>query len=353
MQVFQANDGARLSKMHAQAGDTVQTIGTTDSSVTSSIANVSVCVVCCSTASMPHDAVLAIANAMKSIATVRTILLSETGCESTEGLEVVVVPYGTKLSKIRRLANLVTTDLFCICDPDLTVDEDACRSVLNQSVTDIRAGKESVTFGIVDGRDDGTLLSRVIAVDKWWSHHVLRRFLWAMSIGITLPGQFLIISSGLLRSLEPTVDTYLDDLYLGWVAKQRNLHVHRVPVIVGNEDPRSSWSSLLTQRCRWMRGLMCLFGHLYSYPSALVLLGIHFLVYHGLPIAAMIMILFLCATNPLAGFCVFFGIAAIMSRLSGQSYYANVVFLGVFPILHVFATLLWWAPVSRTTLTRR
>ena len=181
---------------------------------------VSVCVVCCSTQSMPHAAVVNVAAALKSVADVRMILLSETGSEGTEGVEVIEVPCGTKLSKIRRLADLAAADLFCLCDPDLTVEEDPCRAVLQQAIAGVQAGKDVIAFGVVEGRDDGTLLSQIIAIDKWLSHRVLRRFLWAAGLGITLPGQFLIVSAGLLRSLEPGVDSYLDDLYLWMRPKQ-------------------------------------------------------------------------------------------------------------------------------------
>jgi cellulose synthase/poly-beta-1,6-N-acetylglucosamine synthase-like glycosyltransferase len=257
------------------------------------------------------------------------------------------------LSKIRRLADLVAADLFCICDPDLTVDETACRAVVQQAIADVQAGEEVVAFGVVEGRDDGTLLSNVIAIDKWLSHRVLRRLLWAAGVGITLPGQFLIVSPGLLRSLAPDVDSYLDDLYLGLVARQRGVCVRRVPVVVAKEDPRSGWLSLLTQRMRWMRGLVCLFRHLFPNPSACGLLGIHFAAYHGLPIVAMIAFLGLTAVNPLAGGCVFLGLAAVLCVVSRQSFLASVAFLGIFPFVHVLATLLWWMPVSRTVLTRR
>lgn len=231
-------------------------------SASSAETTLTVCVVCCSTVSMPHDAPRIVARAMGEAAGVRTVLLSETGSEQLSRVEVIAVPCGTKLSKIRRLADQIAADLFCICDPDLTIDETACRVVLERAMVEVRVGKEVVAFGIVEGRDDGSFLSRVVAVDKWLSHCFLRRFLWAWGIGITLPGQFLIVSSGLLRSLEPGVDSYLDDLYLGWIAWERGVCVHRVPVVVGQEDSRTSWLSLLTQRCRWMLGLACLFRHL-------------------------------------------------------------------------------------------
>ncbi len=313
----------------------------------------SVCVACCSTTSMPHAAARVVASAMDSLAVVRTVLLSETGSETTPDIEIIVVPHGTKLSKIRRLADLIDADVFCICDPDLTVEEEACRVILQQASADVRAGKEVVAFGIVEGKDDGTLLSQVVAVDKWLSHRVLRRFLWAAGIGITLPGQFLILSPGLLRSIDPGVNTYLDDLCLGWLARWRGVRVHRVAKVVGEEDPRSRWASLLTQRIRWMRGIASLFGHFVSHPSAFGLLGVHYLAYHGLPIFLMAAVVLVMVVSPLVGLCVFLSLAFLLSVFSGRSFVAAVTFLGVFPIIHALATLLWWVPLSRAMLTRR
>jgi cellulose synthase/poly-beta-1,6-N-acetylglucosamine synthase-like glycosyltransferase len=327
--------------------------GKAESRASCAQAAVSVCVACCSTTSMPHAAVLAVARALKSVAIVRTILLSATGSEATDGVEVIAVAHGTKLSKIRHLADVVPADLFCICDPDLSVEDESCRRVLQQAMANVRVGREVVAFGIVEGRDDGTLLSRVVAVDKWLSHHVLRRLLWTGGIGITLPGQFLIVSPGLLRGLEPAVDSYLDDLYLGWIARRRDIPVHRVPVVVGTEDSRLSWLSLLAQRVRWMRGLACLFRRLASHPDAIGLLAIHYLAYHGLPIVAMVAVVLLTVVNPLAGCCVFFSLAALLSFFSGRPFFAAVAFLGVFPFVHLLATLLWCIPVSRSLLTRR
>ena len=102
-----------------------------------------------------------------------------------------------------------------------------------------------------------------------------------------------------------------------------------------------------------MRGLMCLFRHLFPNPSALGLLVIHFTAYHGLPIVAMIALLSLTFVNPLAGGCVFVGLATLLSIVSRQSFFASVAFLSIFPVVHVLATVLWWMPVKRSVLTRR
>jgi cellulose synthase/poly-beta-1,6-N-acetylglucosamine synthase-like glycosyltransferase len=272
---------------------------------------------------------------------------------TSDGEYVFVVPSGTKLSKIRRLAQLVESDLFLICDPDLTVREDGCCAVVSNALKEAAKGSEVVAFGVVEGKNDGTLLSQIIAVDKWFSHRVLRPFLWAAGIGVTLPGQFLLVSASLLRSLDPAVDSYLDDLYLGWVARRRRVRLLRLATVVGEEDARSSWASLLTQRLRWMKGIASLSSHLARHPSALALIGVHYIAYHGLPILWMTLVVLLGCANLLAGVGVVFSLATVLSVLSGRSILACVAFLGVFPLVHVAATLTWWIPVNRSALTRR
>ncbi len=248
---------------------------------------------------------------------------------------------------------MIDADLICICDPDLTVVDNSCRAVLRQAAMEVDAGNEVVAFGIVEGRDDGTLLSRVIAVDKWLSHRVLRRCLWTLGVGITLPGQFLIVSPRLLHSLDPHVDSYLDDLYLGWVARRHRFRVRRLPLVVGQEDSRSSWSSLLTQRLRWMRGLAFLVSHLRSNPAAVGLLVTHFIAYHAFPVMTMCGIVSMWLVNPIVGLVLFVGLASILSTLSKRSFLAAAVYMAVFPLVHLLATLLWWMPASRPFLTKR
>ncbi len=285
------------------------------------------------------------------VARVQSVLLSVG--KGMPGVDVVEVPEGTKLSKIRRFAKLVDTDLICICDPDLKVDEDSCRQVFEEAASEVRRGSDVVAFGFVKGSDNGTVLSRVIATDKWLSHRVLRRYLWDCGIGITLPGQFLVVSTGILQGLDPEVDSYLDDLYFGWVAHSNGVRVCRVPIVVGEEDPRATWGSLLSQRVRWMRGLASLFGHLVSNPRAVLLLTIHYFAYHGLPILIFLTIVFVAVVSPIAGLAAFLGLATLLARLSDQSLWTTSTFITVFPILHCFASLMWWIPVSPSYLTKR
>jgi hypothetical protein len=281
------------------------------------------------------------------------ILSEEAGEVSADGVQTIRVPCGTKLAKLRHLSGLVSADLICICDPDVTVRIDACRAVLRRASNESAGGRDVVAFGIVEGSDDGTLLSGVVALDKWLSHRLLRGPLWAIGAGVSLPGQFLIASRGLLDCLSPCVDSYLDDLYLGWLARRVRAKVCRLPIVVGAEEPRRAWGSLLTQRIRWMKGLASLFRQLRSQPSAVGLLTVHYLAYHGIPIVTGMAVALLALTNLLVALGVFIGLAALLAKCAKQRLSTACCFLAVFPVLHLLATLLWWLPVRRSLLTRR
>ena len=314
---------------------------------------VSVCVVACVTAATPHENVRAVADALAPVAAVRTVLLTEGSAQPDDSMDVVAVPAGTKLAKLCRFARDLDADLVCICDPDLAVDPDGCRAVFRRAAAEARAGRPVVAVGLIEVGHARGALGGVVAVDKWVSHQVLRRLLWAAGVGVTLPGQFLVVSAALLRALDDRVDSYLDDLYLGWLARRQGARVLRVPVVVGREESRRGWTSLLAQRVRWMRGLAALFGHLAWHPAAVALLAVHYAVYHALPVFALAGLVLLSVANPAAGAAVFVALVCLLAALSRQSALAAAGYLAVLPVVHLLATALWWVPVRRSVLTRR
>lgn len=280
------------------------------------------------------------------------VVLSETAF-SLDNATVFVVPEGTKLSKLRQFACEVESDLVCICDPDVEVNLPNAAALVERARKIRGTGKEVVVFGTIDCREDGTLLSRVVAIDKWLSHHAIRPFLWKHRIAITLPGQFLVLTTSILKRIDPAVDSYLDDLYLGWVARSSDVTVVRMPLVAGAEESRSAWSSLLTQRLRWMHGLAKLCSHLFRHPSALVFLSIHFIAYHGIPILWLLGTGLLAVVSPVTAIVEVFFSAILLSRLSQQSMTTAAIFLLVFPPLHCLATTLWWIPLAPNILRQR
>jgi cellulose synthase/poly-beta-1,6-N-acetylglucosamine synthase-like glycosyltransferase len=312
----------------------------------------SITIATCTSIEETDEVAIEIATSLVGLANSRIVIFSSVvGIESKHN--VFFVPDGTKLSKLRNLSQAVNSDFVCVCDPDLYVRSDTTREVVSQAIETARGVSEVVAFGIVDCRDNGTLLSRVIAIDKWFSHCVLRPLLWRYGLGITIPGQFLVLSTSLLQRLDPAIDSYLDDLYLGWIARSTGVRVLRVPLVVGEEESRSTCASLFTQRLRWMRGFFSLVRHFSGNPKALGFLGIHFIAYHGFPILWLICISSLFVSLPEFAVALLVASALLISRLSKQSLVASATFGVLFPLLHCFATLLWWIPFSRRRLNQR
>lgn len=293
-----------------------------------------------------------IAESIREIADVELNLLS-TEAAHVAGVKVVHVPPGTKLSKLRQFSQSINADFICICDPDIIVEAAAVRRVFELAFEAIESESDVAAFGLIECQCDGTLLSHVIAVDKWLSHRVQRPFLWRLKVGITIPGQFLVLSTSVLQRISPTVDSYLDDLYMGWIVRSRRGAVLRVNEVIGYEEPRSSWPTLLTQRIRWMRGLFTLAGHLASKPKAIAFLLMHYTAYHGLPILFLFMLTYLAVFSPAGALLAFFIVAKCVAILSRQSFAAAATYVLLFPLLHCLATLLWWVPLSRQRLTQR
>jgi cellulose synthase/poly-beta-1,6-N-acetylglucosamine synthase-like glycosyltransferase len=312
----------------------------------------SVCIVSCGNGTSPVAIVRRLKTAFPARTNVYGIVLTEDVVRSTD-INFVCVPAGTKLSKLRRLADLVEADLVCICDPDLRINSQSCLQVLAAAEAKQIRGNEIIAFGVVAGVDDGSLLSGVIAVDKWWSHRVLRHSLWKLGVGITIPGQFFVASTSVFQRLDPDVDSYLDDLYLGWIARTSGVEVLRIPAVVGQEESRTHWGSLLSQRLRWMKGLARLLWHLAGHPLALALIGMHYFAYHGLPMLAAFGLALLAFASPLAAIGVFSLLTVALTRSSRLPATNIIAFLIVFPVLHVLASTLWWVPSRRSYLLRR
>ncbi|GAB5406587.1 MAG: hypothetical protein Aurels2KO_48180 [Aureliella sp.] len=289
-----------------------------------------------------------VANILSKIGKVESVALS-TANRKLPSTRSVVVAEGTKLAKIRSYVRSLDTNFVCICDPDLVVFPDGATSVAKKAVKE----SSDVTFGVIDCQDDGTVLSRIITCDKWLSHSVLRPLLWRFGVGITLPGQFVIVSTALLKSIDQDVDSYLDDLYLGLFARMRKAKVLRMSIAIGEEQSRSSWFSLLTQRLRWMQGFASICRHHKASPVAIAFLAAHFAAYHLIPVAWLVCFGAIAAVNGAAACLLLFVLCLVIARAARQPMLVAFAFLMVFPFVHLAAITFWWIPISKRQLTRR
>jgi len=282
------------------------------------------------------------------------VVLSEQAVAPALGVTVVQVQPGTKLAKIRTwVRKSAPNGLVCICDPDMTLDRDAASAVIRKAIDTASHGHAVLAYGRIRS-DGGSLLRCLISFDKDWSHRVIRPLLWAIGVGASVPGQFMVISASLLSAIDPSVDSYLDDLYLG-------LFTHSFPgavicaesLTVGSEEPREQWIGLVAQRLRWMKGFMALAWHMRRSPSATFRLGAHFVAYHLIPIVAMTGLVLLCVTHPVSGLPAAVVLAITTSALTRQHPMIGLAYWLTFPMLHAFATLAWWLPMPSTFLRRR
>lgn len=282
------------------------------------------------------------------------VLLSERAESPAPDVTVVQVQPGTKLAKIRTwVRQTAPLGLVCICDPDMTLDRDAASVVIQNAIDTANQGHAVLAYGRIRS-DGGSLLRCLTSFDKDWSHRVIRPLLWALGVGASIPGQFMVVSASLLSAIDPSVDSYLDDLYLGLFTRSYpGAVICRESLTVGSEQPREEWIGLVAQRLRWMKGFMALAWHMKRSPSAALRLGAHFVAYHVIPIVALTSLLLLCIRHPVLGLAAASLFAITTSALSGQNPAVGLAYWLTFPLLHALALLAWWLPMPSTFLTRR
>ena len=282
------------------------------------------------------------------------VLLSEQAESPVHDVTVVHVQPGTKLAKIRTwVRQTAPSGLVCICDPDMTLDRDAASAVIRNAFDTSNQGHAVLAYGRIRS-DGGSLLRCLTAFDKNWSHRVIRPLLWAIGVGASIPGQFVVVSASLLSAIDPSVDSYLDDLYLGLFTRSYpGVVIRRESLTVGSEQPREEWMGLVAQRLRWMKGFMALAWHMRRSPSAALRLGAHFVAYHAIPIVVLTSLILLSVKHPVLGLAAAGLFAITTSVLTRQNPAVGLVYWLTFPLLHALATLAWWLPVPGTFLTRR
>jgi cellulose synthase/poly-beta-1,6-N-acetylglucosamine synthase-like glycosyltransferase len=267
--------------------------------------------------------------------------------------DLISVSPGTKLSKLKSLAPLATNEVVCICDPDIDLVIDTAVDLVTSAVCGQEAGTPSIVFGTIQVQAGHGMLTNLLNFDKWLSHRILRPFLWNLGLGITLPGQFVVVPSLAINAIPDSLDTYLDDLCLGIVARECKFKVQRSSLVVGTEEGRSGWTGLLLQRIRWMKGFMSLLMGYWRRPKSVLLLVLHYTMYHAIPILLFLALGFLVLTSPMFGGLAFLLLASCGAYASGQSLPTVLAYMLVFPLLHVSASVLFWLPISSSSIRKR
>jgi len=264
-------------------------------------------------------------------------------------LEVVQCEPGSKLKKIKSQLS-GDNPFICVIDSDMRLKLPVCKELV------LRAMSESagITFGLIESSSVPGSMGNCIQLDKRWSHRFLRPALHFCGVGITVPGQFVVYSPRLLATINDGTDTFLDDLYFGLKCRQQGLGILRINKIVGYEEGRSGWSGLLLQRIRWMKGLFRLTRDAWTGGAGWSYCIIHYLAYHGLPIAYVAFILALILSHHGAtALCLIIAFLAVFATVTRSLSPALLLYAAAFPILHAVATLGALLPFSIKNLRRR
>jgi hypothetical protein len=313
-------------------------------------------IVSCTSPGHPlSDSLHQLHEALTTTLVVRTTILTEEGASASGFPEAdhVMVSCGTKFSKLRALIPLDTHQVVCICDPDMSLDINACVELVTDAVVALVRDKPSVVFAVIETQAESSFLDHLVSFDKWLSHRILRPVLWRLGLGITLPGQFLIVPASLMNAIPDEIDTFLDDICLGLLVRELGLGVIRSSVVVGREAGRRSGLGLVFQRLRWMKGLMALKGHYWRRPTWILRLVTQYLAYHGIPIATLFVLTFGLAYYPILSVsCYCLGVI-MMACVSRRSLVTVAAYWIAFPILHLVVSLSFWLPFPDDILRKR
>ena len=269
------------------------------------------------------------------------------------GIDLLTVPMGSKLSKIRHLlaSGRVGAGIYvCVVDSDVRLDLHACRDLIRATMQ----GRYGIGFGVVESAGGTRWLDGCIALDKRLSHRIWRPLLHRLGVGITVPGQFVVYGPELLHGAPHLTETYLDDLYFGLRCRTLDLPFLRQDKVVCRESGRTAWSTLLGQRIRWMKGLFRLAWAASRGLGGWHYCAIHYALYHGIPMAAGVGLAVLAAGGAwMAALALALAGTLTLAGLRLTFYPLAILYLITFPVIHLLATLGAVLPISVTRLRRR
>lgn len=284
------------------------------------------------------------------ISTKAIVVSEEDSIKIPEGSSIAIVQKGT--TKLEKIKSQLSEQMlfFCVIDSDMHLNIDVCAEIIQTTIN----GKFGIGFGIVESVGGKRILDSCIHLDKRWSHYVLRPMLHKFGIGITVPGQFIIYSPELLSAINENIDTFLDDLYFGLKCRLLGMRFFRLGKVVGYEEGRQDWSSLLIQRIRWMKGLFRLSKNTLYMSGAWRYCASHYMAYHGVPVIYALAITWLLFCNQWLLASVFLTVSSILLAITyGSLHPVILVYSLSFPLIHILATIAAFFPISIMRLRRR
>ena len=258
--------------------------------------------------------------------------------------EIIIQPRQTKFARIVDMLKYSDADYILCIDSDIKIEIDAVKSFLSQSISN----ENDLAWGRILCFPDDTLIKQSVQVDKIISHYIIRPLLWKFNIGVTIPGQIMLIRRDAFLD-ELCNDTFLDDIALGVYARQYKLNTFYSTEVLGYEEPCETIAELFKQRRRWANGFSKILQH-YHRSVILFYLLIHVILYHALVPALTFAVLTLFFFFPFQ-VCTFLLAVVILTGLIFGYRYAlqPLIYPGIFTCLHIE----WWICVCYNLLFRK
>lgn len=244
--------------------------------------------------------------------------------------EEVITPHYTKYKRIQDLLQRAKGNkIFCI-DSDISIHYKNFEQFLNTCIE----GSYALAWGKIESVFQKNIVSGLVCIDKMVSHSWIRPFLWSHHIGVSLPGQVFMIDKSFFRDKLEISDTVFDDLTLGIVSQIYKFPVYYSNLILGCENPKSTYKGLIEQRQRWAKGYaesLCF----YKKSKVFHLVLIHGVAYHLLWIPLWLFFISFAIYNIFEAFIVFVIASLIIAKLNLAKSLFVMIYCLVFPFLHV------------------
>jgi cellulose synthase/poly-beta-1,6-N-acetylglucosamine synthase-like glycosyltransferase len=282
--------------------------------------------------------------------TVKSRIYTETKNFEANGIQrniftdIIVQPRQTKFKRIVDMLKNTDSDYILCIDSDIAIDIENVRGFLSQSI----ANKYDLAWGRILCYPINSVVKQSVQVDKILSHYIIRPLLWKCNVGVTIPGQIMLIRREAFLN-ELCSDTFLDDIALGIYARQHKLNTHYASEVLGYEEPSNTILELFQQRRRWANGFSTILKNYYK-SSIIIYLLIHVFAYHFLIPALTFTIIALSFFYPIQiGVFIIAGMISTSLLLGYQYALQFLAYPGIFTCLHIE----WWLCICYNLLFRK
>lgn len=237
---------------------------------------------------------------------------------------------GTKYARLRYLMSVSGNEQIVSIDNDTNiVAENFASFIIKCKICDA-----DIAWGKISTTKQKGFIANLVCVDKCLSHDTIRPLLWALGVGITIPGQCFFMKAN--DRFFSQMDTFLDDLEIGlFVNTHRSeIKVLYVPSIIALEGASRTAKELFNQRKRWAKGYLSVLNNVKTTREK------RLVILHGFCYHLEWMVFFLCffsmlITHPAAAL-IYLTMRTLFICRHGLSLFCYALaYQFIFPLFHI------------------